>query len=125
LNPFRFEKEKDPSNIDFVPQSDTQKRDHYLSYLKPDLSFLGLSLMGTHMEHGKQLWMALELMTQKVEIDTTMRVPGDDAGALLLLWQAIPWILHCKKFCGDKFLKMFLLKVLINLLGKQNCRMSS
>ena len=35
LNPSQFEKERDPSNIDFVPQTDSQKRDHYLSYLKP------------------------------------------------------------------------------------------
>jgi hypothetical protein len=42
LNPSQFEKERDPSNIGFVSQSNIQKRDHYLIYLKPDLSWLGL-----------------------------------------------------------------------------------
>jgi hypothetical protein len=45
LNPSQFEKERDPSNIDFVPQSNVQKRDPYLSYLKPNLSFLELSVL--------------------------------------------------------------------------------
>jgi hypothetical protein len=96
LNPSHFVKERDPSNIDFVPQPDIQKRDHYLSYLKPNLSFLGLSPTGSHMEPGQSLWMALELLTRKVEFETTMRVTGDNAGALLLLQQALPCILHCE-----------------------------
>ena len=118
LNPSQFEKERDPSNIDFVPQTDSQKRDHYLSYLKPDLSFLGLSLMGSHLERGQRLRTALELMTRKVEIETTMRVTGDNAGALLLLRQAIPCILHCENRCGEKFLKMFLLEVFNHFAGE-------
>jgi hypothetical protein len=95
LNPSQFEKERDPSNIDFVPQPNIQKRDRYLRSLKPDLSFLGLSLMGSHMDRGQGLRMALELMTRQVEIETTMRVTGDNAGALLLLQQGMPCsILH-------------------------------
>jgi hypothetical protein len=67
------------AHIDFVPQTDTQKRDHYLSYLKPDLSFLGLSLMGSHMEQSHQgLQTALELITRKVGSETTKRVTGDN-----------------------------------------------
>jgi hypothetical protein len=109
MNPSQSEKERDPGNIEFVPLSDIQKRDHYLSYLKPDLSLLGLSLMGSHMERVQQLRTALELMTRKVEIETTMRDAGDNAGALLLLRQAIPCILHCVNRCGEKFPKMFLI----------------
>jgi hypothetical protein len=104
LDPSQFEKEKDPSNIDFVPHTDNQKRNHYLNYLKPDLSSLGLSLMGSHIDRRNRLRRALELMTVKIEIETTMRVTGDDAGALLLLRQAIPCILHCENRCGEKFL---------------------
>jgi hypothetical protein len=94
MNPSQFEKERDPSNIDFVPQPNIQKRD--LSYLKLDLCFLGLSLRGSHMEHGQRLRTAPELMTQNVEIETRMRVTGEIAGALLLLQQAIPYTLHCE-----------------------------
>jgi hypothetical protein len=118
LDPSQFEKEKDPSNIDFVPQSDSQKKEQYLNYLKPDLSLLGLSLMGTHVERRNRLRTALELMTVKVEIETTMRVTGDDAGALLLLRQAIPCILHCENRCGEKFLKMFLLEIFNHFAGE-------
>jgi hypothetical protein len=47
--------------------------------------------------------MAMELMTLKIEIETTMRVTGDDAaGALLLLRQAISCILHCKNGCVER-----------------------
>jgi hypothetical protein len=119
LNPSQFEKERDPSNIEFVSLSDIQKRDCYLSYLKPDLSLLGLSLMmDSHMERIQQLRMALELMTRKVEIETTMRVTGDNAGALLLLRQAIPCILHCENRCGEKFLKTFLLEIFNHFAGE-------
>jgi hypothetical protein len=118
LDPSQFEKEKDASNIDFVPLSDNQKRDHYLNYLKPDLSRLGLSLMGSHTDRGNRLRTALELMTRKIEIETTMRVTGDDAGALLLLRQAIPCILHCENRCGEKFLKMFLLEIFNHFAGE-------
>jgi hypothetical protein len=100
LDPSQFEKEKDASNIDFVPLSDNQKRDHYPNYLKPDLSQLGLSLMGSHADHGNWLCTALELTTRKIEIETIMRVTRDDARALLLLRQAIPCILHCENCCG-------------------------
>ena len=93
-------------------------REHYLSYLKPDLSFLGLSLLGSHMERGQPLQTALELMTRKVETETTMRVTGEDAGALLLLRQAIPCILHCENRCGEKFLKMFLLEIFNHFVGE-------
>jgi hypothetical protein len=123
LNPSQFEKEKDASNLEFVPQSDIQKREHYLSYLKPNLSLHLLSLMGSHMECVQQLRMALELMTRKVEIETTMRVTGDNAGALLLQRQAIPCILHCENRCGENFSKTFFWRFSIILLGKQNCRM--
>jgi hypothetical protein len=118
LDPSQFEKEKDASNIDFVPQSDSQKKAHYVNYLKPDLTSLGLSLMGTHAERRNRLRTALELMTVKVEIETTMRVTGDDAGALLLLRQAIPCILHCENRCGEKFLKMFLLEIFNHFAGE-------
>jgi hypothetical protein len=118
LNPSQFEKERDPSNIEFLPLSDIQKRDPYLSYLKPDLSLLRLSLMGSHMERVQQLQTALELMTRKVEIETAIRVIGDNAGALLLLRQAIPCILHCENQCGEKFLKMFLLEIFNHFAGE-------
>jgi hypothetical protein len=125
LEPSQFEKEKDQSNIDFVPQSDSQKREHYLNYLKPDLSLLGLSLMGSHTERGNRLRKALELLTRKVEIETTMRVTGEDAGALLLLRQAIPCILHCENRCGEKFLKMFLLEIFNHFAGESNLKTMS
>jgi hypothetical protein len=118
LNPSQFEKEKDPSNIEFVPQSDIQKREYYLNYLKPDLSLLGLSIVGSPMERVQRLRTALELLTRKVEIETTMRVTGDNAGALLLLRQAIPCILHCENRCGEKFLKMFLLEIFNHFAGE-------
>jgi hypothetical protein len=38
-----------------------------------------------------------------------MRIIGDNAGALLVLRQAIPYILHCENRCGEKFLKMMFL----------------
>jgi hypothetical protein len=52
--------------------------------------------MGSHMEGGQRLQTALELITRKVEIETTMRVTRDNAGALLLLRQALPCILPCE-----------------------------
>jgi hypothetical protein len=52
--------------------------------------------MGSHMERGQRLRTSLELMTRKFEIETTMRVTGANAEALLLLRQAIPCILHCE-----------------------------
>jgi hypothetical protein len=111
LDPSQFEKEKDQSNIDFVASSDHQKREHYLHYLKPDLSLLGLSLMGTYDERVGRLCTALELMTKKIDMETTMRITGEQAGALLMLRQAIPCILHCENRCGEKFIKMFLLEI--------------
>jgi hypothetical protein len=45
-------------------------------------------------------------------------VTGDDAGALLLLRQAIPCILHCENRCGEKFLKMFLLEIFNHFAGE-------
>jgi hypothetical protein len=117
LDPSQFEKEKDRSNIEFVPLTDNQRRDHYLNYLKPDLTYLGLSLMGTHQGRVDRLRTALELMTQKVELETTLKITGADAGALLLLRQAIPCILHCENRCGEKFIKMFLLEIFNNLAG--------
>jgi hypothetical protein len=69
-------------------------------------------------ERVQRLRTALELMTRKVEIETTMRVTGDNAGALLLLRQAIPFILHCDNRCGEKFLKMFLLEIFNHFAGE-------
>ena len=63
LNPSQFEKERDQSNIEFVPLSDIQKRDHYLSYLKPDLPLLGLSLLRSHVERVQRLRTSFQLMT--------------------------------------------------------------
>jgi hypothetical protein len=122
LDPSHFEKEKDSSKIDFVPQSDSQEKEHYLSYLKANLSHLGLSLMGTHMECRNCLWMVIALMTVKVEIKTTMRVAGNNARMLLLLRQVtgdtVPCILHCQNCCREKFLKMFLLEIFNHFAGE-------
>jgi hypothetical protein len=114
----QFEKERDPSNIDFVSHSNIQKRDHYLSYLKSNLSFLGLSLVGSHMDRSQGLQTALELMMRKVEIETTRRVTGDNAGALFLLQPAIPCILHCENPCEERLLKMFLLEMFNHFAGE-------
>jgi hypothetical protein len=59
-------------------------------------------------------------MTWKVEIETIMRVTGDNAGALLLLLlrQVIPCILHCENRCEEKFLKMFLLEIVNHFAGE-------
>ncbi len=65
--------------------------------------------MDSHMEQGQRLRAALKPITREVEIETTMRDAGDNAGALLLLRQAIPCILHCVNRCGEKFPKMFLI----------------
>jgi hypothetical protein len=117
LKPSEFEKHKDPSNIDYIPESDVEKKEHYLQYLKPDLISLGLPLLGNHTERTKRLRSALELLTQKKEIQTTLRVTGENAGALMLLRQAIPCILHCENRCGEKFLKMFLLEIFNHFAG--------
>jgi hypothetical protein len=55
LDPSQFKKEKDSSKIDFDAQSDSQKKAHYLNYLKPNLICLGLSLMGSHAEPRNRL----------------------------------------------------------------------
>jgi hypothetical protein len=74
--------------------------------------------MGSHTDHGNQLRTALELMMRKIEIEMTMRVTRDDAGAHLLLRQAIPCILHCENRCGETFLKMFLLEIFNHFAGE-------
>jgi hypothetical protein len=107
----QFEKGTDPSNIEYIAGSDRIKKDQYLNFLKPDLILLGLSLMGSHSDRIDQVLTALELMTQKVELETTLKVTGDNATALILLRQAVPCILHCENRCGEKILKMFLLEV--------------
>jgi hypothetical protein len=81
-------------------------------------TFVTRFLMGSHIERVQQLRTALKLMTRKVEIETTMRVTGDNEGALLLLPQAIPCILHCENRCAEKFLKMFLLEIFNHFAGE-------
>jgi hypothetical protein len=85
LDPSQFEKGTDPSNIEDIAGSDRIKKDQYLKYLKPDLILLGLSLMGSHSDRIDGVCTALELMTQKVELETTLKVTGDNAAALILL----------------------------------------
>jgi hypothetical protein len=111
LDPSQFEKGSDISNIEYAAESDLKKKEQYIQYLKPDLIELRLSLMGSHMERINRLRTALEIMTRKVELETTLRVTGKDAAALILLRQAVPCILHCENRCGEKIIKMFLLEV--------------
>jgi hypothetical protein len=73
--------------------------------------------MGSYNDRVDQLHAALELMTQKVELKTTLKVTGDNAAALILLQQAIPCILHCANQCDEKILKMFLLEVFNHFAG--------
>lgn len=74
--------------------------------------------MGSHTKCVGWLCTTLELISKSIEIEMTMRVTGDDAGVLLLLQQAIPYILHFN------FSRCFCSNVLTILLGTPNCRIS-
>jgi hypothetical protein len=70
--------------------------------------------------------MALELITQKIEFETTMRVTGDDVRELCCCCGRRYLVFYIVKTVVERhFSRCFCWKFSIILLGKQNGRMRS
>ncbi len=108
LDPQQTAKERDISNIDFEPQTSSERRKFNSEYVNRDLLSLNMSLLGSLEERRERLRTILYQFHVMTDLEQTIH-GVDFSGAYILLRQAIPCILHCENRIGEKLLKLLLI----------------
>lgn len=101
-------KENDITNIEFKPETQAQRIKFLDEYILKDLRTLQLTRLGTFEEKRSRLMEVLVVMEKRKELESSMTA-GEYAGAMIMIKQAIPCVLHCENRVGEKIIKTLLI----------------
>jgi hypothetical protein len=98
---------KDITNIEFLPTNQSETNT-FSKKVNNELKLLGLSSLGSLSQRRARLFAALDACERFKESDI-----GHEAakypGAMIMVRQAVPCILHLENCCGEKIIKMLLM----------------
>lgn len=95
------------TNIEFSP-TNQQETNKYSKYLNEDLKLLGLTCFGSLAQRRSRLLIALQTCERFKEAQEGHEA-SEYAGAMIMVRQAVPCILHLENRCGEKIIKMLLM----------------
>ena len=111
------EANKDITNIEYSPSGNAELS-LFSKYINDDLLVLGQSRLGSLNQRQSRLLAALESSTRYKDC-TDGKEAAEYPGAMILVRQAVPCILHLENRCGEKILKTLLFET-IQLANKTN-----
>ena len=100
---------EDISNIDFEPQNDEDKA-AFSNNLNHNLTLLGLSRRGNIGARRDLLRQHLEALDRRNQLEHAIEDFDIEDTSMILLYQAIPCVLHMENRVGEKMLKLLLIE---------------
>jgi hypothetical protein len=117
-----------PYNIEYRPQGDTaaavaEAQRFFSNLVTTELRLRGLPLYANVEERRKRLEKLL-IVEQKIDLIHQAVLRGDEGkeAAMLLISQAIPWILHLENRVGEKLVTVLLAMAANKFQQRSNCR---